>query len=151
MNYRHRLSNQFVRCINLHTEIHAGTPSQGDGTYEKQRESDQGGQIDFFGKRGWTFAPVIPDGMHIPVRTLGTFGKSRSFRYGDVAVALPAIKFFISFAEAELKCIGKTVFDMLNYFEEGFSFIVQNVFRDVHHRPFRLIYQVNTFPSSSIK
>ena len=85
--------------------------------------------------------------MHIPVRALGTFDKSRTFLYSDVAVTLPAIKFCISFAEAELNGVGKTVFDMFNYFEKRFSFREQNAFRDVHYYcPFRLVHLANTFP-----
>ena len=85
--------------------------------------------------------------MHIPVRTLGAFDKSRSFLYVDVAVTLPAIKLCISFAEAELKGIGKALFNVFDYLEERFSFMGQNAFGDVHyHRPFLFVYPANTFP-----
>ena len=85
--------------------------------------------------------------MHIPVRTLGAFDKSRSFFYVDVAVTLPAIKFGVSSAEAELNGVGKAIFNVFDYLEERFSFIGQNAFGDVHHhRPFLFVYPANTFP-----
>ena len=35
----HDIPSQFFCSIYLHTEIHAGTPSQGEGANDKERES----------------------------------------------------------------------------------------------------------------